>query len=244
MRRMSRQDDQPELGRIESGTWADALVGARRAAPLTLGIIPFGIAFAAAARSLGLPGAALVLMSAVVFGGSAQYLAITLLPAGVGLGQIVLATFFLNSRHLLMSTALIPQMRPQPLWRRALSALWLSDEAFAVFTQSRTPTPALLYGAQVTLGAAWIGGTALGALAPVALPRPAADAAAFSLVAFFVAAIGSRLTSIAGVAAVLVAGLGTLALLPVVPRGWELLIAGMAGSLTGAAIEGRRRRWR
>ena len=58
------------------------LAGARRAAPLVLAVAVNGVAFAALARSAGLGDAAVLLMSATVFAGSAQFAALSLLSSG------------------------------------------------------------------------------------------------------------------------------------------------------------------
>ena len=223
---------------LDSGQdrWA---AGFRAALPLTLGVAPFAVAFGLAAREVGLSVWSVGAMSLFVFGGAAQYLAVGMLKAGAPLAQIWLATLFLNSRHLLMSTALLSRFAGRPFWLRALGAHAVSDEAFAVASRDPRAGPAFLLGTQSALGLAWIGGSIVGALFGAGLPPALAEAAGFSLVGFFVALIASDTRGLPGWVAVLVGGALALALVGVVPRGWELVLAAAAGASAGALLEAR-----
>ena len=216
--------------------WA---AGFRAALPLTLGVAPFAIAFGLAAREAGLSVWSVGAMSVFVFGGAAQYLAVGMLKAGAPLTQIWLATLFLNSRHLLMSMALLPRFAGRPLWLRALGAHAVSDEAFAVASRDPGAGPSFLIGTQSALALAWIGGSIVGALFGAGLPPALAEAAGFSLVGFFVAVLASDTRGLAGWVSVVVGGALGLSLGGVVPRGWELLLAAVAGASAGALLEAR-----
>ena len=71
-------------------------------------------------------------MSAIVFGGAAQFAAVGYVTSGLAWPGILLLTFLLNARHLLYSAALAPWVRQVPFWRRAAMAHLLTDEAFAL----------------------------------------------------------------------------------------------------------------
>ena len=70
-------------------------------------------------------------MSAIIFSGAAQMLAIQLLAAGAPLAVIVLTCFVAGLRFLMYSAAMAPYLRPlPPRWQQALAFL-LTDQAFA-----------------------------------------------------------------------------------------------------------------
>ena len=71
-------------------------------------------------------------MSAIVFGGAAQFAAVGYVVIGLAWPGVVLLTVLLNARHLLYSAALAPWIRDVPFWRRAVMAHLLTDEAFAL----------------------------------------------------------------------------------------------------------------
>jgi 4-azaleucine resistance transporter AzlC len=73
--------------------------------PICLGYIPIGLAFGVLAQKAGLSPLHIGLMSALVFAGSAQFIAVSMLAAGASATAIILTTFVVNLRHVLMSTA-------------------------------------------------------------------------------------------------------------------------------------------
>lgn len=108
------------------------LSGARDTFPLLLGAFPFGMIYGAVAATAGLTPTAVLAMSALVFAGSAQFIAVGLISAQAPVPVIVLTTFVVNLRHTLYAATLIPHLRHLPhTWRIPL-AFWLTDETFAV----------------------------------------------------------------------------------------------------------------
>ena len=73
--------------------------------PICLGYIPIGLAFGILAQQAGLTPIQIGIMSLVVFAGSSQFIAISMLSSGANLPSIVATTFMVNLRHLLMSSA-------------------------------------------------------------------------------------------------------------------------------------------
>ncbi|CAM5560820.1 hypothetical protein SSTU70S_03298 [Stutzerimonas stutzeri] len=87
------------------------LHGCRDILPLVLGAIPFGIIFGTLSIAAGLSFWQTLGMSALVFAGSAQFIAVTLISGGVGAAVVLLTTFVVNLRHALYSAALQPFVR-------------------------------------------------------------------------------------------------------------------------------------
>lgn len=106
--------------------------GVAAAWPICLGYFPIGLALGVLARQAGLPWWAVAMMSVLVFAGSAQFICVAMLAAGATTPAIILTTFVVNLRHVLMSSALAVYLHG--INRRFLSlfAYGVTDESFAV----------------------------------------------------------------------------------------------------------------
>lgn len=119
---------EPEL----SSRKQEFITGVRDTFPLLLGAFPFGLIYGTVAATSGLSLAAAVAMSAFVFAGSAQFVAVGLVSAQTPAAIIVLTTFIVNLRHMLYSATLLPYLKQLPQKWRIPLAFWLTDETFAV----------------------------------------------------------------------------------------------------------------
>jgi 4-azaleucine resistance transporter AzlC len=106
--------------------------GARAAWPICLGYLPIGLAFGVLAEKAGLHPLEIGLMSLLVFAGSAQFIAVSMLTSGAAVMSIVITTFLVNLRHILMSSSLAVYLRGTNPWFLALYSYGVTDESFAV----------------------------------------------------------------------------------------------------------------
>ncbi|WP_027361997.1 AzlC family ABC transporter permease [Halodesulfovibrio aestuarii] len=106
--------------------------GFKQALPIIVGFIPVGFTFGVLATKNGLPGHLTVLMSFLVFAGSSQFVAVSLFAASMSPITIVITTFIVNLRHLLMSAAIAPHLSKISLSRKLLFGFQLIDESFAI----------------------------------------------------------------------------------------------------------------
>jgi 4-azaleucine resistance transporter AzlC len=120
------------MNRPESVQKKEFLSGARDTFPLLLGALPFGLIYGAVAATSGLSMLAAVAMSAFVFAGASQFIAVGLVAAQTPVAIIVLTTFIVNLRHMLYSATLLPYLKNLPQKWRIPLAFWLTDETFAV----------------------------------------------------------------------------------------------------------------
>ncbi|OAN17850.1 branched-chain amino acid ABC transporter permease [Photobacterium jeanii] len=100
--------------------------------PLSIAVIPWGILAGSYAIDAGLTGIEAQAMSAVLFAGSAQLVASGMFKAGVGIGTLLLTTFFITSRHFLYSVSMRDKISHLPFRWRLVLGFWLTDELFAV----------------------------------------------------------------------------------------------------------------
>ena len=209
------------------------LAGVRAEIPLMLGALPFGLIYGALAREAGIPPAAALAMSSIVFAGSAQFIGTELFASGSPGAVILLTTFVLNLRHLLYSASVAPRLRHlRPAWKWLLGYL-LTDEAYAVTItrfQVRKPTDAdrhwFFLGAGLTLWAGWQLSTAAGVLLAAGIPT--GWDLEFALPLIFIAIIVPMLTDRGTRLAAL-----TAAVVAVAAAGAPLRAGLMAGALAG-----------
>lgn len=107
-------------------------LGALETLPLVVAAFPFGVVFGAMAHSLGLRFVETLGMSAIVFAGASQFIALALLAAAAVMPVIVLTVFIVNLRQMLYSANLMHHTEHWPQPARAILAFWLTDETFAV----------------------------------------------------------------------------------------------------------------
>jgi 4-azaleucine resistance transporter AzlC len=199
--------------------------GARRILPFAVAGAAFGASFGVLADAAGVGPVAAVVMSATTFGGSAQFAAVSVLDGGGGAAAAVGAAVLLNARYGPISISIGPAFEG-PAWRRFLEAQLVVDESWAISTVGPGRySRRLLVGAGLVLYAAWVGGTAVGALGASWLGDPerlGLDAAFPALfLALLVSFVRERRTLTAAVLAAAVA----LVLVPVAAPGVPILAA-------------------
>jgi predicted branched-subunit amino acid permease len=213
---------------------ADAV---RDLAPVVLGLAPFAMLIGVTAVRSGVGAGSGVLSSALLYGGSGQLTAITLMGSGAGAGAVLAAVTLVNARFLLYAAALEPHFRDQPRWFRWAAAHFVVDPTFAMVTRRRDlDDPARFRRYWLTAGGvlavAWVAMTAVGGLlAPVLPASSALDVAAPAMfLAMLVPQLRARPAVVgAGSAAV------TAALASPLPSGLGLM-CGIAIGVVAASI--------
>ncbi|WP_271103644.1 AzlC family ABC transporter permease [Pseudomonas tohonis] len=214
--------------------------------PMLIGAMPFGIIYGTLAAGAGLDAWQTLGMSLLVFAGSAQFIAITLLSGGAGVAVVLLTTLVVNLRHALYSASLQPFVSHLPKrWRMPL-AFWLTDEAFAVVQHRYAETDASPHKHWYFLGAAlamyvnWQLCTLVGVVFGQAVPNLAAWGLDFAMLATFIGIVVPMLRNRPQVAAALVAGAVALAC-HALPYKLGLMAAALSGIVVGVVLERRYR---
>jgi 4-azaleucine resistance transporter AzlC len=219
-----------------------ALAASRRqlvieAAGIVVSAMGFGFVYGLAARNAGFSPVEAMAMSALAFGGAAQFAAVGYVAGGLAWPGVVLLTALLNARHLLYSAAIAPWLRDRPFAERAVMAHLLTDEAFALsMAHFRRLGRADAWGYWVAgIGATfipWNLATLAGVLVGGSIPEPNR----FGIDVIFPAAmVGLAVGLITGrreiVAAIVGAGVGVAVALVAGPA-----IGIIAGGLIGPAV--------
>ena len=79
--------------------------------PVLMGYLAIGMAFGLMLQSIGCGVGWAVLMSAVIYAGSGQYLGVSLLAAGASLPQTAFLTLIINFRHLVYGLSMLEKFR-------------------------------------------------------------------------------------------------------------------------------------
>jgi 4-azaleucine resistance transporter AzlC len=199
--------------------------GARLAAPLAVAVGVFGLTFGVLARDAGLGGPVAVVFSATTFAGSAQFAAASVLSAGGSLVAAIVAAVLLNARYVPIGLSVAPSLRG-PAWERGLRAQLVVDESWAIsHLGGGRYEPRLLLGAGLTLYAAWVGATAVGAVAGSVLGDPEALGLDAAFPALFLALLAGQVRGRRGVIAALAGAAVAAALVPVAPPGVPIVAA-------------------
>lgn len=100
--------------------------------PVCLSFIPIGMAFGVLARKLGFSSLEVLGFSVIVYAGSAQFIAISMIAGGFSLISVVVTTFIVNLRHFLFSSTLAPHFKNASRSVIPFFTYGLTDESFAV----------------------------------------------------------------------------------------------------------------
>ena len=200
-------------------------VALRASAPLLLPTAALGVTFGLLASPLigALPA---LVMSAIVWSGTAQFGAVSVLAGGGGVSLAMGTGLLANARFLPMGFALAPSLSGSELHRAGTGALMV-DASFALAHQGEGRfDPVTVVWAAPLQYAGWVGGTAAG----VAGASMLADPGRLGLdVLFAVFYIGLLLPELRGSARRLVvaalSAVVALVLIPIVPAGIPVLAA-------------------
>jgi 4-azaleucine resistance transporter AzlC len=201
--------------------------------------VPFAIAgfvvavsFGVLARQAGLSATAAIVMSAIVYAGSAQFTAISILAGGGGVGAAVGAAALMNSRFLPMGVALAPSLPGRAAWRAAQGQTIVDASWALAVREDGTFDRWILFGSSASQYVTWTTGTVLGALGGDLLGDPGRLGLDAVYPAFFVALLMAEVRSGRARGAAAIGALIALALVPFAPAGVPVLAASL-GALLG-----------
>jgi 4-azaleucine resistance transporter AzlC len=213
--------------------------GVKAALPVVLGYVPVGIAFGLLAQKAGLTAYETGLMSLFVYAGASQFIAVEMILKGIFWFPIVLATFFINLRHLLMSSTLSLFFNKSSLRTLGLLSSQLTDESFAVAMSNTSEIlnrPRYLFGLQMTSHLAWITGSVGGAFFG-RLIDPEGYGLPFALPSLFICLLVFQIKSLNHFWMMVIAGISSLIFKWAFPGSWYILLAPLLAAGMGVIIK-------
>ena len=215
------------------------LYGIKKSVPVFFGFLPVAITFAIMAVGAGLTSLETVAMSVFVFAGASQIMAVGMMGAGAGALSIVLATFVLNLRHVIMSTCIFRKVRIKNAFLKLISAMSVTDEGFALITTEDDDSCDLpfILGIITLTYLSWVFGTVVGVVASNILPDVIANSFAIALYALFIALIVPDIKkSFRLFITVAVTALLNTAFCLFIESSWAIIISTLAGAAIGTFI--------
>ncbi len=214
-------------------------IGVKSGIPIALGYLPIAITFGILSVQAGLTPALATGMSIWVFAGASQFIAVNLLQSHVPFIEIILTTFILNLRHLLMSTALSRRLTSNTLIS-SLLAFGITDETFVVATvdeEQQQIKASYFFGLALTSYSGWVLGTFLGSYFSTVIPANFAVGMSVALYAMFIGLLipsmkkSWQISFIAILSGIFSWVLSLL--LPQLSSGWTIIIATLVATTVG-----------
>jgi predicted branched-subunit amino acid permease len=218
--------------------------GMRAAVPIWIAFVPSSIAWGIAAQAHGLTLLEILLMSALVYSGPAQFAVLAPLAEGKSAAQVLIAGFLMNLRFLPMSMTLAPYFRGVKRLPLALASHVVSASSFIVpylqFEKERESNAAevqtldghgnlaFFIGVGVTNLLVWIAGTGFGYGVALGFPPGFEEALKFILPGYFA---GLLIAEMRKRAVALVCLVSLLAAVPgaLISPGWGWLVSAILG---------------
>jgi len=213
--------------------------GMKAAFPIVLGYLPVGMAFGVLARNAGLTTLEAGSMSVLVYAGASQFIAVEMISKGMVWFPIVLTTFFINLRHLLMSSALSLYFNGNRIQTLGLLSAQLTDESFAVAMSNTSKIenrPGYLFGLQLTSHVAWVLGSVGGALFGGLIDHQSYGIP-FALPALFICLLLLQIRRVHHFYIMVVAGIFSLFFKWALPGNWYIILTALLASGIGMAVE-------
>lgn len=159
--------------------------------PTLFGYIGVGLAFGIVGQTSHLSILEILLMSLLVYAGSAQFVITSMLLAGSPIPAMILSTFLVNARMILMSTTIAQFFRKSSLRQNIAIGSLLTDETFALGMSKLNYTdgqlkPTWFNTANVVAYLVWALSTVIGGLLGNLITDPKAFGFDFALVAMFI----------------------------------------------------------
>ena len=159
--------------------------------PTVFGYIGIGLAFGIIASSAGFNPLVVGAMSLFIYAGGAQFITVSMLSSGFPILSIILATFLINSRMILMSMATAPFFKRYSVWKNIVIGTFLTDESFALGMNKQNYTNGRLTyewfnTANLVSYFTWALSSVAGALLGGIVKDPKALGLDFALVAMFI----------------------------------------------------------
>jgi 4-azaleucine resistance transporter AzlC len=220
------------------------LQGLRAGWPICIGYIPIGLAFGVLAQKAGLSPLHIGLMSALVFAGSAQFIAVSMLGSGASATAITVTTFVVNLRHVLMSSSLAVHMRGERRSKLSLFAYGVTDESFAIhLNQFHSGSWDLNRGLVVNHVAnfAWLASTVAGGIGGQYIPA-SAFGIDYALIAMFICLLVFQLKGRVYIWTGLLAAVLAVALALLIPGNLYIVVSSVVAASVGTATGNQKER--
>ncbi|MGP6139379.1 AzlC family ABC transporter permease [Jeotgalibaca sp. A127] len=216
------------------------LAGIKTIFPVSISYIPLGLACGIVLQQSGFNAIAVFLASLLVYGGASQFLIASMTLSGAAVFEIITMVFFINLRHLLMSSTFAQRLNKESTLFNMMFAHVITDESFAVntlkFKLDPKWTPQKGVAASITAWLAWVVSTVAGSLLGNAF-EVSTVVMTYVLTAMFIYLLVSQMENKIMVWTGLFGLVIAVLMKMLLQNGIAILIASILASLFGLALE-------
>jgi len=225
----------PELSQKVSGL-RDVVRGIGVISPVLLVYVAIGMAYGVLAVDNGITPWLAVLMSALVYAGTAQLVGVQMIALSLPPLSIIVMAAVINARFFVMASALVPYLRQLKWWERTLYATQLTDATFALHIARLPKTDASkteVFTTNIVGHLVWVGATIAGVVVGQTANNLDAFAIDFAMPAMFIGLLVPLIRSRSQILVALGAAVATVCFQAVGASFWAILIATLVGLLIG-----------
>lgn len=219
------------------GSW---MTGIKKMTPVLISYIPLGLAGGMVLSEAGFTPIGIFFMSLLVFAGAAQFMAASMVAAGASVFSVVFMTFFLNLRHLLLSSSISTYLKGKKTPFLLLFSHTLADEAYAInyteFSKKSEWTAEEALAANLSGFSTWVLSTTVGGIVGSFIPIDTI-LINYVLIAMFICMMVMQWVSSIHLVVSLVTGVVAVVLMEVLKHNIALVFATLIGSRIGFFLE-------
>lgn len=210
--------------------------------PICLGYFSVSFGFGILAVKSGLQAIDAILISLTNLTSAGQAAGVGIIAAAGTLLEMAITQFVINLRYSLMGLTLSQKLSDKfTTLHRLIASFGITDEIFAVaVSQKDKLVPSYMYGLILISASGWVGGTALGAVAGLALPASLTAAMGILLYGMFIAIIipAARKCKKDLIVILLAAAFSAIFkyLIPDVSFGFAIIISAVLAAVIGALL--------
>ncbi|MDA0369562.1 MAG: AzlC family ABC transporter permease [Proteobacteria bacterium] len=220
----------------QSSWWRDIFRGIGITLPVLAVYVAVGMAYGVLAVDSGIPPWLAVLMSAMVYAGTAQLVGVQMIALSSPPLSIIITAAVINARFFVMASALVPYLRHLTWWQRLLYGVQMTDATFALHI-SRLPhanaSRTEIFTTNVAGHIVWIGATIAGVIVGQTANNLEAFAIDFAMPAMFIGLLVPLVRGRSQLLVAIAAGAGTLAFHAAGLAFWAILLATLTGLVIG-----------
>ena len=154
--------------------------------PVMAGYLVLGIGFGVLLSKIGYGPLYAVLMSVIIYGGSMQYVAVSLIDSAASLITVAITTLLVNGRHLFYGLSMLEKY--QNIKRKPYLIFGITDETYSLLCQEESKDEDYYFYITILNHSYWIIGGLIGNLIGTLIPFNSAGIE-FSMTALFVAIV-------------------------------------------------------
>ncbi len=218
------------------------LKGFSHGIPIALGYFSVSFGFGIFAVKSGLQAIEAIIISLTNLTSAGQAAGVGIIAASGTLIEMAATQFIINLRYSLMGLSLSQKLSSSfTTVHRLIASFGITDEIFAVASsQKEKLVPSYMYGLIMISSVGWVSGTALGAVAGLALPASLTAAMGILLYGMFIAIIiPAARSSRKDLTVICLAALFSTVFklcLPSVSFGFAIIISAVAAAVIGAIL--------